>query len=71
MELMPGMLTDEQLAQLENATGADFDQLFLQSVIYHHEGALLMVDELLTGGLGGQEPGIFQLAHIDSDQRIE
>jgi uncharacterized protein (DUF305 family) len=72
MELMPGMLTAEQLAQLENATGADFDQLFLQSMIYHHEGALLMVDELLTGGLGGQEPGIFQLAqHIDSDQRIE
>ena len=72
MELMLGMLTDEQLAQLKNATGADFDQLFLQSMIYHHEGALLMVDELLTGGLGCQEPGIFQLAqHIDSDQRIE
>jgi uncharacterized protein (DUF305 family) len=31
-----------------------------------------MVNKLLTGGEGGQEPGIFQLAqHIDSDQRIE
>jgi uncharacterized protein (DUF305 family) len=71
-ELMPGMLTAEQLAQLENAAGAEFDQLFLQSMIYHHEGALVMVNKLLTGGEGGQEPGIFQLAqHIDSDQRIE
>ena len=41
-------------------------------MIYHHEGALVMVNNLLTGGEGGQEPGIFQLAqHIDSDQRIE
>jgi uncharacterized protein (DUF305 family) len=72
MGLMPGMLTDEQLAQLENATGAEFDQLFLQSMIYHHEGAVVMVNDLLTGGKGGQEPAVFQLAqHIDSDQQIE
>ena len=72
MGLMPGMLTDEQLAQLENATGAEFDQLFLQSMIYHHEGAVVMVNDLLTGGEGGQEPEVFQLAqHIDSDQQIE
>ncbi len=72
MGLMPGMLTDEQLAQLENATGAEFDQLFLQSMIYHHQGAVVMVDDLLTGGKGGQEPAVFQLAqHIDSDQQIE
>ena len=72
MGLMPGMLTDEQLAQLENASGAEFDLLFLQSMIYHHEGAVVMVNDLLTGGTGGQEPEVFQLAqHIDSDQQIE
>jgi uncharacterized protein (DUF305 family) len=72
MELMPGMLTDEQLAQLENAYGAEFDQLFLQFMIYHHGGAVVMVSDLLSGGEGGQEPEVFQLAqHIDSDQQIE
>jgi uncharacterized protein (DUF305 family) len=72
MELMPGMLTDEQLAQLENASGTEFDQLFLQYMIYHHEGAVVMVNDLLSGGEGGQEPEVFQLAqHIDSDQQIE
>ena len=70
-ELMPGMLTDAELAQLEAATGTDFDLLFLQYMIRHHEGARIMVADLLAGG-GGQEPHIFQLAqHIDSDQSIE
>jgi uncharacterized protein (DUF305 family) len=71
-ELMPGMLTDKELAQLAAAYGPEFDQLFLQYMIRHHQGALVMVHELLTGGEGGQEPGVYQLAqHIDSDQRIE
>jgi uncharacterized protein (DUF305 family) len=72
-ELMPGMLTDDELAQLEQATGPEFDTLFLQYMIRHHEGARIMVADLLSGeGGGGQEPGVFQLAqHIDSDQSIE
>jgi uncharacterized protein (DUF305 family) len=72
-ELMPGMLTDDELAQLEQATGPEFDTLFLQYMIRHHEGARVMVANLLSGeGGGGQEPGVFQLAqHIDSDQSIE
>lgn len=69
---MPGMLTDEEMSQLSDARGADFDRLFLQYMIRHHEGAILMVEDLLTDGRGGQEPQIFQLAqHIDADQRVE
>lgn len=69
---MPGMLTPEQIARLSEAEGAEFDTLFLQSMIHHHEGAIVMVEELLTGGEGGQETQVFQLAqHIDSDQRVE
>jgi uncharacterized protein (DUF305 family) len=71
-ELMPGMLTDAELAQLEAASGARFDELFLQYMIRHHEGAVAMVEELLTGGFGGQEPTLFQLAqHIELDQQVE
>jgi uncharacterized protein (DUF305 family) len=71
-ELMPGMLTAEQLAHLEGATGADFDALFLQYMIAHHEGAVMMVEQLLTEGFGGQEPQVFQLAqHIEADQQVE
>lgn len=71
-ELMPGMLTTEELAQLRDARGPRFDRLFLQYMIRHHEGAVLMVEQLLTEGSGGQESQVFQLAqHIDADQRVE
>jgi uncharacterized protein (DUF305 family) len=69
--LMPGMLTEAQFADLEAATGAEFDQLFLEMMIYHHEGAVHMVENLVAAG-GGQQPELFQIvSHIDSDQRIE
>lgn len=68
---MPGMLDESELATLRAARGPAFDRLFLQFMIRHHEGALIMVGNLL-GGDGGQEPAIFQLAqHIDADQRVE
>ncbi len=69
---MPGMLTAAELDQLSAARGRRFDRLFLQYMIRHHEGAVLMVEQLLTSGSGGQESQVFQLAqHIASDQRVE
>jgi uncharacterized protein (DUF305 family) len=69
---MPGMLTEAQVEHLGAAHGEAFDELFLQYMIAHHEGALLMVSDLLTAGSGGQEPEVFQIAqHVDSDQRVE
>src|SRR5438045_7252140 len=35
--LMPGMLTEEQLARLDSAQGSDFDRLFLTDMIEHHK----------------------------------
>jgi len=69
---MPGMLTPAQLDQLARAEGRRFDRLFLQGMIRHHEGAVVMVETLLTGGEGGQESEVFQLAsHIGTDQQVE
>ena len=66
------MLTTDELAQLEGASGAEFDRLFLQYMIRHHEGAVAMVEQLLTEGFGGQESQLFQLAqHIELDQQVE
>ncbi|MBD0322808.1 MAG: DUF305 domain-containing protein [Aldersonia sp.] len=70
--LMPGMLTLDELSQLAEARGEAFDELFLRYMIRHHEGAVHMVEELLTSGEGAQNPQVFQLAqHIDADQRVE
>lgn len=45
---MSGMLTAVQLTALEEASGTDFDVLFLESMIEHHEGALLMTQDLVA-----------------------
>ncbi|MDQ6688887.1 MAG: tRNA epoxyqueuosine(34) reductase QueG [Gemmatimonadota bacterium] len=70
--LMPGMLTTSQLADLAKTRGAEFDQLFLQDMIRHHEGALVMVRDLLATNGAAQEPEVFQFASdIEADQRAE
>jgi uncharacterized protein (DUF305 family) len=70
--LMPGMLSDEEMAQLERATGTEFDRLFLTLMIRHHEGALIMVAELFDSQGGGQEDFIFKFASdVYADQTTE
>jgi uncharacterized protein (DUF305 family) len=68
---MPGMLTREQLAQLDAARGADFDRLFLTFMIRHHQGAITMVNDLFASG-GGEENSVYKLATgIYADQTTE
>src|SRR2546425_1173591 len=50
--MMPGMLTVEQLAQLDRARGPEFDRLFLTFMIQHHKGAITMVNQLFGQGAG-------------------
>jgi epoxyqueuosine reductase len=70
--LMPGMLTPAQMSALAATTGAAFDRLFLEDMIRHHEGALVMVHDLFATNGAAQEPEIFQYASdIDADQRAE
>jgi len=70
--LMPGMLTDEELAQLDKARGPEFDRLFLTFMIKHHEGALTMVEKLFESYGGAQEESVFRLASdIWADQQAE
>ncbi len=71
-QMMPGMLTRAELERLAAASGAEFNRLFLEYMIRHHEGALVMVRELFASSGGGQEPELFSLASdIDADQRAE
>jgi uncharacterized protein (DUF305 family) len=52
---MTGMLTSQQLDTLAAATGPAFDDAFLTLMIQHHEGALLMVEELFAIPGAGQD----------------
>ena len=69
---MPGMLSPEQLQELDNARSAEFDRLFLTYMIQHHEGALVMVSELFGSDGAGRDEEAFKLANdIHADQETE
>ncbi len=69
---MPGMLSDEQLAELEAARDTEFDRLFLTYMIQHHAGAITMVDTLFATDGAGQDEASFKLASdINVDQMTE
>jgi uncharacterized protein (DUF305 family) len=71
-DLMPGMLTAAEMAELAAASGAQFERLFLAYMIKHHEGALIMVKDLFAQPGAGQDSDVFTFASdVDADQRME
>jgi uncharacterized protein (DUF305 family) len=71
-DLMPGMLSAAQMQRLDEARGAEFDRLFLTSMIQHHGGALIMVSDLFSTPGAGQEGAVFKFASdVNADQSTE
>ena len=69
---MPGMLTREQLRELDAARSTDFDRLFLTYMIQHHKGAVTMVHDLFATDGAAQGEQTFKLASdIQVDQITE
>jgi uncharacterized protein (DUF305 family) len=70
--LMPGMLTDAQMKQLDAARGPEFDRLFLKYMIQHHQGAVSMVKELFDTYGAGIDDTVFKFASdVNVDQTTE
>lgn len=70
--MMPGMLSRKQMAALRRARGAEFDRLFLEGMIQHHKGALVMVKAMFDTAGSGQDAELFNFAtDVDSGQRAE
>jgi uncharacterized protein (DUF305 family) len=70
--MMPGMLTEAQMAQLDSARGVEFDRLFLTGMIQHHKGAIMMVDSLFHTPGAGQDELVFKFANdVQADQTTE
>ena len=70
--MMPGMLTQEQLDQLDQARGAAFDRLFLSFMIQHHQGAITMVQTLMGSPGAAQDEYVFKFAaDVNADQTTE
>jgi uncharacterized protein (DUF305 family) len=70
--LMPGMLTDAQMRELDAARGAEFERLFLTYMIQHHQGAVTMVRTLFDTDGAAQDQAVFKIASdVSADQTSE
>ena len=69
---MAGMATESQLESLKNSKSTDFDRLFLQLMIAHHDGALEMVKELRKFPGAAYDPILNEfVADLVNDQGVE
>ncbi len=69
---MEGMASHEEMEALAASSGEDFDRMFLSLMIAHHEGALVMVDELLDEQGSAQDPAFYEfVSHVKTDQTAE
>ena len=63
------MMTEEDLAALRDASGADASRLFLEQMIAHHEGAVQMAETQIAEG--GNADAIALAREIASAQAAE
>ncbi|MFB4193848.1 DUF305 domain-containing protein [Streptomyces carpaticus] len=68
-DAMPGMASEEELARLRAARGAEFDALFLELMIAHHEGAVTMAADV--SAQGNDVTALEMAAEIGASQRVE
>ncbi|MFV8782025.1 DUF305 domain-containing protein [Microbulbifer sp. SA54] len=69
---MAGMASPEDMKKLAAASGKEFDRLFLQLMIAHHEGAVKMVEELQERPGSAYDPALFEFtSDINNDQTAE
>ena len=69
---MVGMATPDQMAAMAAANGQAFDQMFLERMIAHHEGAVTMVAELLARPGSAYDPILSRFANdVTNEQQAE
>lgn len=69
---MAGMASPEQMAELARLSGIEFDRMFLELMMRHHDGAVKMVEELLEQPGAAYDPVLFEFtSDITNDQTAE
>ena len=64
---MDGMLTDAQMMALENSSGTEFDRLYLEGMIAHHEGAI----DMAKTALDSKAANTLELGHTITDSQAK
>jgi len=69
MGSMPGMMTDADMTKLKNASDSEFQKMWMQMMIEHHEGAVQMAQTEQTDG--EYQPAIDLAGQIIASQSKE
>ena len=69
---MAGMATPQEMERLASLQGTEFDRLFLELMIDHHDGALIMTEELLDQPGSAYDPALFEFtSEVVNSQEAE
>ena len=69
---MAGMASPEQMDELATLSGIEFDRMYLELMMRHHDGAVKMVEELLEQPGAAYDPVLFDFtSDITNDQTVE
>lgn len=68
---MDGVMTQQQMDALRAATGADFDRMWLEMMIEHHQGAIDMADTEIADGTNADTEKLAQSIRTTQQAEIE
>ncbi|MEV7528250.1 DUF305 domain-containing protein [Agrococcus sediminis] len=66
-----GMMTDDDMRQLEDAEGAEASRLFLEQMVVHHEGAVEMAEVEVETGQNAEAVALAEQVIEDQTSEIE
>jgi uncharacterized protein (DUF305 family) len=67
---LPGMMTAEEMARLESASAAEFEDLWLAMMIEHHEGAIAMAEQEIDEGASDRAVALAERIVTDQQQEV-
>ncbi|SCF44901.1 Uncharacterized conserved protein, DUF305 family [Micromonospora purpureochromogenes] len=68
---MPGMMSDDDMAELAAASGREFDRQFLTMMIAHHQGAITMAKEEIASGANADAKAMAQQIVTAQESEID
>ena len=66
---MPGMMSEDEMSALDDAEGAEFETMWLEMMVEHHQGAVEMAQTEQTDGQ--HQPAIDLAEQIETSQTAE
>ena len=66
-----GMMTDEELAELENSMGSDFEKMWLTMMLAHHKGAIKMAETVVADGKDARVKTLAEAIISEQQKEIE